>query len=352
MNNDKTPLKQINDLCGRKDLNEVIKLCSEHNVLYFGNLLTTAMIRKRANQPEIKDDMVKYHKFFIHKILNKVVKIKLLCSWTSSEELTRLWSKMRKSDSRIELTLENPDYYVVINSTTENVPLEKCIYFQMEPLMTVDKWGFWADKSLSDKFLFYGNHEDNYNNIEWHLNKTYDELLNSSPIKEYDLELSCIVSSKYQDEGQIKRIDFIKYIEDKIPVNVYGDNNNYRNYICRLNYHCKDDGLFPYKYHFNAENHCLDNYYITEKLIDGILAECLVFYYGSPLADKLFNPDCFVRLELVDFDNDLKIIKDAIENDLWSQRIDIIRNEKKRILTELSMFPRIENILKSKLLIR
>jgi hypothetical protein len=38
-------------------------------------------------------------------------------------------------------------------------------------------------------------------------------------------------------------------------------------------------------------------------------------------------------------------IKQAMEEDWWSQRIDIIRQEKKRILEEMAFFPRIQKII-------
>lgn len=349
----KDTLKHINELCAKKNINDVIKLCLNENVNSFGYFLTTSILRKRIGQPEIKDEMSNCHKHFLAKLqTNKIVRIKLLCNWMSSLELTNIWNKMTKGDyqwNNIHLITDAtpPDIYVVINSTNEHVPLDKCIYFPMEPCMTIEKWGFWADKTIKNKFLFYGDHQEYMNNIEWHLNKTYNELLDTTPSKQYDIEISCILSSKYTDEGHQKRINFVKYIENHIPIHVYGQNTySYRNYKGTLPYHCKDDGLFPYKYHFNGENHDNNDYYITEKLIDGILSECVVFYYGSAKSLQIFNPDCFVRLELKDFEHDLAIVKQCIENDIWSKKIDLIRKEKKRILQEMSMFAQIEKILK------
>ena len=54
----------------------------------------------------------------------------------------------------------------------------------------------------------------------------------------------------------------------------------------------------------------------------------------------------YVRLDLDDMEGSLKIIKQAIEEDWWSQRIDIIRKEKEKIINELGFFPTLDRIIK------
>jgi hypothetical protein len=46
-----------------------------------------------------------------------------------------------------------------------------------------------------------------------------------------------------------------------------------------------------------------------------------------------------------DFEGSYRTIKTAIEEDWWSQRISIIRQEKQKILNELAFFPTIERII-------
>ena len=102
--------------------------------------------------------------------------------------------------------------------------------------------------------------------------------------------------------------------------------------------------LFPYQYTFNAENHSIPNY-CTEKLIDAILSECLCFYWGPDNISELIDERAYVRLELKDFEHDYNMIKGAIENDLWVERLPYISKEKLRILNELQFFPRLESII-------
>ncbi len=139
----------------------------------------------------------------------------------------------------------------------------------------------------------------------------------------------------------------MKFVENKgcLDVHVYGQNKFlWKNYKGSLPPHKKDDSLFPYKYSFNVENFSIKNYY-TEKLIDGILAETLVFYSGCYNIKDYIDERAFVYLELSNFEHDYEIIKSAIMNDLWSERIEYIREAKKKILNDLQFFPRLQKII-------
>ena len=103
-------------------------------------------------------------------------------------------------------------------------------------------------------------------------------------------------------------------------------------------------GLKPYKYYFMAENNQEHNY-ISEKLWEPIVSECLCFYYGAPNASDYINPLAFIPVDLNNLEDTYKIMKHAIENDLWSQRIDIIRQEKYKVLNYYNFFPTIERII-------
>lgn len=283
-------------------------------------------------------------------------RILLLCNWCSSEELCKQWNKMSKGDytwNNIQIVYDEPaDYYCVINKPPDNrsLNLSKTILFRMEPYMEKhpEKWSSeWANPKETE-FLYCGTHSLYFNNIEWHLSKTYEQLVNYKIVKDSKFVniLSTVLSDKYLEPGQQKRVDFVKFLENKgFPVEVYGGNRFlWKNYKGFLPYHQKDKALFPYKYTFNAENNSIKNY-CTEKLWDGILSECLVFYHGCYNVKDLIDEKAFVYLELSNFEKDFQIIKKAIEEDWWSQRIDIIRKEKKKILTQLQFFPRLETII-------
>ena len=282
------------------------------------------------------------------------IRVLLLCNWCTSKELCDIWNKMSKGNytwDNIEIVYEEPyDYYCVINKTTENIDLSKTILFRMEP--HIDKNPHIWSKEWSElnpkNFKFCGAHELYLNNVEWHLSKTYNELLTEKIMKNKEIcnILSTVISDKYSEPGHMKRVDFVKFLETKdIEIDVYGGNRfNWGNYKGPLPYHKKDDSLFPYKYTFNCENNEINNY-CTEKLYDGILAECLVFYSGCPNIKDILDERAYVYLYLSNFEKDYETIKKAIEENWWKQRLPYIKEAKNKILNELQFFPRLKQIL-------
>jgi hypothetical protein len=278
-------------------------------------------------------------------------RVKLLCNWTDSKNLCILWNKMSQGAykwNNIQIVWEEPaDYYVVINCPpfTVSPPPNQTIVFRMEPNMENNSfmWGEWSKPDPS-QYLFVGYHSEHHNNCEWHLSKTYTELLNN-PIHKTET-LSAVLSDKYKDYGHIKRIDFAKFIDHKgLSIHMFGGNKfNWKEYKGELPPYEKDNGLFPYKYTLGVENHKIPGYF-TEKLIDGILSECLTFYHGCPNIKEFIDERAFVWLELSNFEEDYKKINEAIVSNLWEERLPYIRKAKHKILTEMQFFPRLESIL-------
>lgn len=265
------------------------------------------------------------------------IKIKLLCNWCDSKTLTTLWNKMTLGQHawyNLTFVDENPDYYIIINNTSEYYDKKRSIIFYMEP--DSEKWG------LKEGIVY--PHSILYNNLEWHLSLNYHELKYGNIIKKSTF--STILSHKYSDPGHKKRVDFVKFLDkNNVDIDVYGHDLGYKNYRGSLPAYKKDDGLLPYRYTFNVENHSKYNY-VTEKFVDAILSECLIFYNGCPNIKNLFG-DCMVYLELEDLDQDLNIIKRAISENWYDKYLYKIKEAKKKILEEYSMFPRLETLLKN-----
>lgn len=294
-------------------------------------------------------------------IKNGIKRVGLFCSWDLSRNVSKNWNKMSEDGNgkwkSIQLVSEEPyDYVVVINCIgPEPLPAgfskSKIILFHMEPNMERNSYfpEEWS-RPNSDQFLYCGTHKLATNNIEWNISLTYNELLNRKIDKKYNGVISTILSSKYSDIGQKKRIDFTKFLEIKsdITVDVYGSNeiHKWKNYKGALPYHKKDESLFPYKYCFNAENNEIYNY-CSEKLYDAILSECLIFYWGCPNVSDIVDERAIIVLELKDFEHDYNIIKNAIQNNEWEKRLPYIKAEKERILKEKQFFPRIQKIIEN-----
>ena len=283
------------------------------------------------------------------------IRVKMMCNWCSSYQLCKEWSNMCEYGfvwKNIEMTWEDADYTVIINKPQNNkYDPSKTIVFQMEPWVHDEKkqWGVktWGEWSEPTNFLkVFGRKTGDVNNVFWQLELPLLEL-SKSVIKTSEV-VSSICSSKYFDEGHIHRIDFLHYLEKEgVRLDIYNQNNErgFRNYRGPLTpYLDKSKGILPYKYYFMVENN-YEKDFITEKLWEPILCETLCFYYGCPNVEEHVNPIAYVLLDMYDFEKSAKIIKQAIQEDWWSQRIDIIRQEKQRLLNEMAFFPRLKSCL-------
>jgi hypothetical protein len=356
-------MESIDKLISENNYEKALEECLNQNLYNLAFLLSKIVkVNKFNNQIQSSiNDLPSFHKNDVGSVVieSLVKRVLLCCNWTTSENLCNIWKKMSKDDNlnwdNIKIVSSEPtDYYCVINRPPNNIKIDKkkTILFRMEPNMENDQRQWtdeWANPKTED-FLFLGSHNLYLNNFEWHLSKNYEQLSTEIIEKNDSLSkvLTTILSDKYYDKGHIKRVDFVKFLEKKgVTVDVFGGNKFlWKNYKGPLPYHKKDDSLLPYKYSFNCENHSIKNY-CTEKLIDGILSETLIFYSGCYNVKDYIDEKAFVYLELSNFEKDYQTIKTAIEEDWWSQRLPYIKEAKKKILNDLQFFPRLHKIINS-----
>lgn len=320
-------MNEIEICIADKKYSESLYACLRNNYNHLGKLLSfvvdsNSMVEQfEKNINSMKNDgkiiSVDENTKNLSNTEKNIIKVKLIGNWCTPKQLRELWNKMSQGNytwNNIKLVLEDDaDYFVVINCPPSGIIVNpsKTIVFRMEPHMGTrykEKWGEWSNPDPNNFFRVCYHHDD-YNNLEWHLSKTYNELKDMRIKKDEKLDniVSTVLSEKYFDPGHIKRIDFVKFLETKgFPVHVFGNNKwNYKYYKGPLPPHKKDKGMFPYKYVFNCENNNIKNYY-TEKLIDGILAECLVFYSGCHNVKDYIDERAFVYLELSDLNQIIK----------------------------------------------
>jgi GR25 family glycosyltransferase involved in LPS biosynthesis/glycosyltransferase involved in cell wall biosynthesis/GT2 family glycosyltransferase len=297
----------------------------------------------------------------IHISVPKRTRIGILTNWCSSEEACVEFGRMGKTLgiwNDLELVSSPPyDYLLVINHPIEPLTFDprRTIVMQMEPWCEgqtwgVNTWGEWAVPDTDKYMCVIGRKTATYNNVLSQLEQNYADLLETP---EKTKCLSSICSNKYFDPGHIKRVDFLKYIDSlggPVSIDVYSQDNpvGFLNYAGPVSpFVDKSKGIMPYKYYFMAENN-FEPGFITEKLWEPIICECLVFYQGAPDVAKYVNPEAFVQLDLDDFEGSYEIMKKAIEENWWDKRLPAIRAMKQKILNEMNMFPRLENIIRSK----
>jgi len=294
-------------------------------------------------------------------IKNNKFRIKLICNWTSSKELCEDWNRMSKGNNKwndIECTSEDKeiDFYVIINkpSTSSYIP-ERTIIFQMEPWCPnpnqnwgIKTWNEWSEPS-EEKFLQVRSHKKYFNNCFWQLSMTYNDL-KTIKITKTKL-LSTICSSKYYDPGHIKRIEFMKYVDNKkddiVIMDIWNSDNihEFKNYKGPHPINNKEIGMIPYKYYFMAENNQEHNF-ITEKIWEPLITDTLCFYWGCPNISDYIDPKAYIELDLDNFEKSFEIIKNAIINNEWEKRIEVIRREKQKVLEYFNFYPTLERIIK------
>ncbi len=289
-------------------------------------------------------------------------RIMMLCNWCDSRELCNEWNIMTQGNytwNNLQLVWTEPaDYYVIINKPPAGASYDpkRTVVFQMEPWCAdpkqnwgVKTWGEWARPDPA-KFLHVHTHERFCNVGSWQLNLTYKQLTDLNPEKTHGSIISSICSSKYFDPGHIKRVDFLRFMEAKadpdVRLHIYGKQNShdFASYIGPAPDDNKQIGLVPYKYYFMCENNAERNY-ITEKLWEPLLTESLCFYWGCPNVADWIDPRAYVLLDMDDFESAFATVKQAIQEDWWSQRLPYIRAEKKRVLERYAFMPILENIL-------
>jgi hypothetical protein len=249
------------------------------------------------------------------------------------------------------------DFLIVVNYPAQQITFEpqKVIRFFYEPKDARNHWQHFSDVNITSQNFF---HVEPRCISCWYLSKSYDYLKSTKPIKIAEDVVTGVFSGKTTSpygeirQGREDRISFAHALDQSdIPYIHYGNHSNNPD-ITSLNCYKgavenKEDALMQYKYHFAGEG-AYENDYFTEKLLDGILCECLVFYAGCPNVASYINPDSFIPVDLSKPEEALNTIRTAIANDEWAKRHAAIRESKENILNRLQVYPRIEQILKEK----
>jgi len=279
------------------------------------------------------------------------VKVKIICGWESSESFVNKLLNGPFLDPSLELTSsDEADYFVIYNqpSPGEFFDPKRTIVLQLEPWVHdsskpwgVKTWGDWANPDPT-KFLHVRTH--NTFLAPAHLAIRGD--IYNLPSKK-DIP-TIILSNKLVDTGHQLRVQFLRAPDLQTPIDVYGKANfhNISTYVGEVPDDERYNVYSKYKYALAVENNSETNY-ASEKIWEPLLCECLPFYWGCPNLEDYIDPQCFVRLPLEDPAKSSEIIRKAIEEDWWSQRIDAIRAAKSKIINELSLFATISKIIRT-----
>lgn len=167
--------------------------------------------------------------------------------------------------------------------------------------------------------------------IPWHVNFTYNELVNL-PVMEKTRPLSWIVGNVKDLPGHVKRWRFLERLrrDRSIDIDLFGKA------VRPIEY--KNQGLIPYRYSLAVENTCTADYW-TEKIADCLLTWTVPIYYGCPNLEAYFPEDAFIRVDIEKPQQALARIREIIAHDDWNARVPALAEARELILNRYQLFP-------------
>ncbi|HBK65239.1 MAG TPA: glycosyltransferase [Cyanobacteria bacterium UBA11149] len=104
-------------------------------------------------------------------------------------------------------------------------------------------------------------------------------------------------------------------------------------------------GMASYYYNLAIENYAENDWYVSEKLWDSLLAWCLPIYYGGSAADKLLPPGSFLRLPSLD-EKGIAYLKEVTATpDAWHEAKAAIAEARQVILHKLNLLNFLSNLV-------
>ncbi|MCV3213564.1 glycosyltransferase family 10 [Plectonema radiosum NIES-515] len=235
-----------------------------------------------------------------------------------------------------------------ITNILRGVSKERIISLVREPPFTELKSKRIADYENASKYCGYVSGPDDFAPIPeympaiWYHANSFREL-NEMPPPEKVRPCSWITSGIDRTANHQQRLNFLKMLRQSgLVFDLYGrDLPNWAEGNGKVNnkWHC----MAPYYYNLAIENYADNNWYVSEKLWDSILAWCLPIYYGGSAADKLLPPGSFLRLPSID-EKGLAYIQEVTSTpDAWYAAKEAIAEARQIILHKLNLLNWLDN---------
>ena len=230
------------------------------------------------------------------------------------------------------------DWTVVINHVDsgmkERLDRKRTIVLQTEPrAVRKGQWGEWCDpedKGWAATWTITKHHFP----VDWYVTSTYSELYSMNPRQGRFRVISACQTTKTKYPGHKYRHRFVlKHLSQYRNFDLFGPEQKLSCWRYQPPSRAKDIALFPYQYHFCAEN-SWEKHYWSEKLSDAFLAECLPLYWGCPDAEDFFPPESFVRVPIEHPEEAMEIVLKTIRDNEWEKRLKAIREAKRRVMDQ------------------
>lgn len=237
-----------------------------------------------------------------------------------------------------------------MRSLLRGVPKERIIFLWREPPLeevtqtnrTCYEWakGYCAYISSPDDAAPIPN----YMPAIWYHANSFRELKEMPPPEKIST-CSWITSGVSRTANHRRRLQFIKLLQSsQVNFDLYGRNlPDWANSGGELSN--KWYSMAPYYYNLAIENYADNDWYVSEKLWDSLLAWCLPIYYGGSAADKLLPPGSFLRLPSLDEKGIAYIQEVTATPDAWYAAKDAIAEARQIILHKLNLLEWLNNFV-------
>lgn len=253
-----------------------------------------------------------------------------------------LWWKNQKAQQSYEQAQAN------IKNKLQGIPKERVIYLLREPPLTeivhVNK-RFYQEAQAYCGYISgpddFAPHP-NYMPAIWYFSNSFRDL-NDLPPPPKTANCSWVTSGISRTANHRQRLEFLRLLRNsEFEFDLYGrdlpDWSQAKGQITSKWY-----AMAPYYYNLSIENYADNDWYVSEKLWDALLAWCLPIYYGGSAANKLLPPGSFLRLPSLD-EKGLAYIRDVTSSlDAWYEAKEAIKEARQIILHKLNLLEWLSN---------
>ncbi|MGF1480225.1 MAG: glycosyltransferase family 10 domain-containing protein [Cyanophyceae cyanobacterium] len=228
------------------------------------------------------------------------------------------------------------------------VPKENMIFLMREPPLEKIVTQNQKNYAAASKYCGYVSGPDRFAPVPdympaiWYHANSFRELNEMGP-PEKTRACSWITSGIDRTQNHRQRLAFLKQLqESSVEFDLYGrrlpdwsrslgsvDNKWY--------------AMAPYYYNLAVENYADNEWYVSEKLWDALLAWCLPIYYGGTAADRLLPPGSFLRLPSMDEKGIAHIKEVTATPDAWYEAKEAIAEARQVILHKLNLLEWLSN---------
>ena len=300
--------------------------------------------------------------------MNKNIKIKFACHWDTPEGLAdRVVRNWGEPPEGLEITSGSEfDYLITFNNSQEmlSVPREKNIVFTMEP-----SWSHCVqDAVLDNSFKVFSSvgrfasrdnvemaptlmfSEDSGGSTQSHIKQagegittTMEQYLSNENFNK-NKKCSIILAAHGAIAGAPKHPDaiylnrerlLIKIFESDLDIDVYGRGWNINDPRYKGYAEYKEDALSDYEFSIGIEN-SRENYYISEKITDCFMNNCVPIYDGCKLVHEFYNPKSFEKID-VDSENVIEDIRAIISGSNEKYK-EYILESKQKYFTDYNIY--------------